>query len=120
METEGSSIRYDITLDFKTVKMPPVRDILVLAKKFPQGKTGVMECFRFIAPDEFVMIDIPEPEEIVEAVMISKRVLSRISVDNLIGLLREHVFPRISKGEAINVDITMNMQVKGITLEEKT
>lgn len=120
MEYEKSSIRYDITLNFKTIKLPPVRDILVLGKKFPQGKVGIMECFRFIAPDEFEMFDIPEPEEVVEAVMISKRILARIPAEKIIDLLREHVFCRIAKGEALNVDLTMSMQVKGITLEEDT
>jgi len=33
---------YSIDLNFEVIKLPPVSDILVLGKKVPQGKFGVL------------------------------------------------------------------------------
>lgn len=112
----ATSSRYSVSLEYQAVKLPPVRDILVLAKKFPHGKAGVMESFRFIAPDEFEMFDIPEPEEVAEAVLINKRILARMPADDVISILRAHVFPHICRGEAVNVDLNVKVHVEGIEL----
>lgn len=110
----NATSQYTVNMSFHAVALPPVRDILVLGKKFPQGKSGVMECFRFIAPDEFEMFDVPEPEEVAEAVLISKRILKRMPMQNVMGLLRQHVFPYISQGEAINVDFSVIININGV------
>jgi len=109
-------VAFVANIEFEAIKLPPVTDILVLGKKFPQGKIGVMESFRFIAPDEFEMFDIGPEEKNVEAVLINKKILKRISEDRVIKLLKEYVFPYTDKGEAIKVGLRLIMkfeQVKG-------
>ena len=108
--------KVSVNLDFYPVKLPPVRDILVLGKKFPQGKIGVMECFRFIAPDEFEMFDVPDEDIEAEAVLINRRLLKRIDAKDIIAVLRENVFPYMSKGEAINVDFEVKTHVAGVEI----
>ena len=112
-----TATKFNIDMSFHAVKLPPVRDILVLGKKYPQGKVGVMECFRFIAPDEFEMFDIPDPDEVAEAVVINKRILARIPAEKVIDTLKEHVFPFISRGEAINVNFDVTISVSGLEIQ---
>lgn len=106
--------QYNVSLAMEPIKLPPVQDVLVLAKKHPQGKIGVMESFRFTAPDEFEMIDIDDEDETVEAVLVSKRVLRRLPLEQLLRVLKQYVFPYISKGEAIKVDLTVRLSFDGI------
>ncbi len=110
------SSNYRISLGFRPVSLPPVRDILVLGKKFPQGKAGVMECFRFIAPDEFEMFDIEDGGVAAEAVLINKRLLRRMPAERVIAVLEQHVFPYMSNGEAINVDFEVKINITGLEI----
>ena len=82
-----------VNLKFEAIKLPPVRDILVLGRKHPQGKNGVMESFKFIAPDEFEMFDIGDDVPTVEAILVNKKILKRLAIDKVISILKEYVFP---------------------------
>lgn len=108
-------ISYSVSLNFETIKLPPVSDILVLGIKHPQGKQGVMESFRFIAPDEFDMVEIDDDfHDIVDAVLINKKILKRLPADEIISILEKNVFPYMSKGEAIKVNLKVIMDFKNI------
>ena len=109
--------KFVVNMEFYAVKLPPVRDILVLGKKYPQGKVSIMECFRFIAPDEFDVFDIDDPEEVAEAVVVNKRILKRMSADQLISVLKEQVFPFISPGEAINVNLDIKIRLDNLEID---
>ncbi len=108
-----------VNLEFYAVKLPPVRDILVVTKKYPQGRVGVMESFRFIAPDEFEMIDIDDPGVVAEAVLVNRRILQRIDASQVLALLEEHVFPFISPGEAITVDVDVHVRATNVELPDR-
>jgi hypothetical protein len=111
---------YSVTLDFEAVKLPPVTDILILAKKYPQGIHGVSQAFKLIAPDEFDFIEFMEDQyDIIEAVLINKKILKRLPVQEILTILETHVFPYISKGEAINVNFGVNIRVTSIEGELK-
>lgn len=107
--------QFSVSLSMETIKLPPVSDILVLAKKHPQGKLGVMESFRFIAPDEFEMFE--SEHAVVEAVLINKRILKRLSVENVLKVLEQYVYPYVSSGEAVKVDFTTKLSFRAITGE---
>jgi hypothetical protein len=111
--TSSISKNYTINLSFTSIKLPPVIDILILAKKYPQGKTGVSEAFKLIAPDEFEMFPV-EDDEVIDAVLINKKILSRLSKDKVIDTLRKNVFPYITKGEAVNVNFSISIQIENI------
>lgn len=101
-----------IRMDFDVIKLPPVRDILVLGKRVPQGKYGVIQSFDFLAPDTFEMIDVPNSiNESVDAVIVNKAILKRIPREKLMSVLAEHVFPFVSAGEAVRVDFTVTTSV---------
>lgn len=109
--------KYIVNMEFFTVKLPPVKDVLVLGKKYPQGKVGIMECFRFIAPDEFELFDIDDADVSAEAVVINKRILNRMPAEQVINILRTQVFPFISPGEAINVNFDIKIRIDNLEVE---
>jgi hypothetical protein len=115
METKS---KLHVDLEFHAVSLPPVKDVLVLGKKYPQGKVGVMESFRFVAPDEFEMFEMSDEESVAEAVMINKRILTRMSAGKVIDMLRKHVFPYMSAGEAINVNLDIKIHVSDIEISQ--
>lgn len=104
----------NVNLAFVSIKLPPVTDILILGKKYPQGKIGVSEAFKLIAPDEFEMFDVDD-DDVVEAVLINKNILKRMEKDRVLNILRKYVFPHIAKGEAIKVDFTVTINYDKIT-----
>lgn len=105
--------QYNVHMSFHSIKLPPVTDILILGKKFPHGKVGVSEAFKLIAPDEFDMFEIDE-DDVVEAVLINRTILKRMPAEKVIELLRQKVFPYVSKGEAIKVDFTVTINFENI------
>lgn len=112
-----SNSKYIVNMEFFAVKLPPVKDVLVLGKKYPQGKVGIMECFRFIAPDEFELFDVDDPDVAAEAVVINKRILNRMPAEHVLNVLRTQVFPFISPGEAINVNLDIRIRVDNLEVE---
>lgn len=106
--------KYSVNLSFEAIKLPPVTDILVLARKHPQGKVGVMESFRFMAPDEFEMLEIGEDTDNVEAVLVNRKIANRMPVDEIVKILRQHVFPYVSRGEAIKVNFGVKLTFDSI------
>ena len=101
------SPKFTVTLNFEGVKLPPFQDILLLGKKCPQGKAGVSKCLNLLAPETFELVEIDDP--IVEAMLISKHILKRMPVENVIKILKEKVFPYITPGEIIKIDFSVRV-----------
>lgn len=107
---------YKIDIEFSPIKLPPVSDILILGKKYPQGKNGVIKAFNFIAPDEFEMIENIDHEN-VEGVLINKKILKKIPKDKLLEILEKNIYPFMHNGEAIKVDLNTKIILNDITGE---
>jgi len=106
---------YSIDLNFEVIKLPPVSDILVLGKKVPQGKFGVLHSFELISPDMFELLEIdPEIIDNVDAIIINKNILKKIPKDKVLAILSEYVFPYASKGETLKVDFDLKIYQKNI------
>jgi hypothetical protein len=108
-----SETSYVVDLDFESIKLPPVTDILVLAKKTAQGKLGVLHSFQLISPDVFEMVEVNGNENI-EAIIINKNILSKLSKDKVLEILSKYVFPYVSKGESIRVNFNIQIFQKNI------
>ena len=106
MQTKKEVINYSLSLEFEDISLPPVKDILILGTRCPQGKVGVAKCFQLLSPDNFDLIEIDD--EVAQAILVNKRILKRIPEKSIINLLRQKVFPYISNGEIIKVDININ------------
>lgn len=101
------NIKYTVNLSFEEIKLPPFQEILVLGKNSPQGKIGLFQSFNLLLPDNFVSLDVED--EKVEAIFINKRILTKISADEIIEILKKRVFPFISEGEVIKVDFKLRI-----------
>lgn len=106
---EIPTTQYSVTVALEPIKLPPVTDVLVLAKRHPQGKVGIMESFRFMAPDEFEFVDIDDPSVVVEAVLINRSILKRLPLEKVLEILERLVFPRVSEGEAVKVSFSTRL-----------
>ena len=113
---DQSKMSYTVNLDFEAIKLPPVTDILVLGKKVPQGKQGILHSFELILPDTFALHEINDPEfPNIDAVIINKTITTKLPINKLIDILKEHVFPYVSRGETIKVNISIHIYQKNIT-----
>ncbi|MFZ5758961.1 MAG: hypothetical protein ACOY32_04915 [Thermodesulfobacteriota bacterium] len=108
-----SSPEFNISLSFESVNLPPVTDVLVLGRKYPHGKHGVLQAFKYIAPDEFQCIQ-ENDDGVVGAVLASKKILLKMPRETLLSLLQKFVFPYVADEEAIKVDINIILSQKGI------
>ncbi|NJO92822.1 MAG: hypothetical protein HC831_30530 [Chloroflexia bacterium] len=104
---EKETLKYQINLSFEEIKLPPFQEILVLGKNSPQGKIGLFQSFNLLLPDNFLAIDVED--EKVEAVFINKRILAKVSENQVIAVLKTRVFPYISEGEVIKVDFKLKV-----------
>ena len=99
----SSKPRYEISLRFQEIKLPPFDEILVLGSKSEQGKMGVAKTFEHLVPEIFEMIEVPD--DAIEAIFVNKRLLKKISKEDILDILREKVFPYVSAKEIIKVDL---------------
>ena len=104
-----------VNLSFEDVSLPPFRDILILAKKCPQGMMGVSKCMSLLAPDEFMLVVVDSPT--VEAFLASKKLLNRLPEEKITALLKDKVFPHIGKGDLVRVDIQVRMAFKNVVVD---
>lgn len=101
---------YSINLDFETIKLPPVSDMLILGKKVPQGKHGVLHSFHLISPDVFEVIEINDDiNKNIEAVIVNKTILKKLPKKTIIKVLSEHVFPFVTNGETVKVNFDVHI-----------
>lgn len=103
--TDSSSKKYSIKLSFEEIKLPPFEDILILGKKYPQGKIGLHKSFELLVPNEFEVFEMNDV--IVEAVFINRKILKKFDKDKLIEILRENIFPYVSESEIIKVNLSL-------------
>lgn len=101
---------FNVNIDFETIRLPPVTDILILGKKVPQGKFGVLHSFELISPDVFELLEIPDTvDKNVEAVIINKSILKKVPKETVIDLLSKYVFPYVVKGESLKVNFDVHI-----------
>ena len=108
-----TTAEYSVSLSFEDVSLPPFEDILILGKKCPHGMAGITGCMRLLAPDDFELVELDGDQ--VEAILISKRLLKRMPQAEIVKILRERVFPSISRGDIVKVDLKVRIGFENIT-----
>ena len=98
---------FSVGISFEALTLPPFQDILILGKKCPHGKQGTSKCFNLLSPDDFELVELDD--EIVEAMLINKRILKRMPAEKIIEILKQKVFPFISSGETVKVDFKVKI-----------
>lgn len=107
--------RHAIKLSFETIQLPPFRDVLILGRSAVHGRTGLSRALQLLAPDHFETIDIQEGN--VEAVYISRQLLNKISQEKMIQALSKKVFPYVTEGELIKVDVKVDVVANTVEYE---
>lgn len=100
---KAKASKYSIDLSFEEIKLPPFQEILILGKNSEHGKVGIFKSFELLAPNGFEVIEVNDLA--VEAVFINKRILKKINLDHMLNILAQKVFPFVSEGEIIKVDV---------------
>ncbi len=107
--------KFNVSLSFKEISLPPFRDILLLTKTCQQGCVGISQAFHFLAPEKFEFIEIKDPT--VEAMLINKSILKRINIEKVLDILKKSVFPYITCGEIVKVDFDVTISYENIAVE---
>lgn len=100
-------MKYSISLSFKEIKLPPFDEILILGKNSAHGKHGISKSFELLIPNGFEVIEVED--KIVEAIFVNRRILAKLPKEKLIKLLRTKVFPYVSEGELLKVDLEISV-----------
>ncbi|MDN3674212.1 hypothetical protein QWY99_14205 [Flavobacterium branchiarum] len=111
-----SNKTYTIDLRFQEIKLPPFQDILVVAKNAVLGKIGLSKSFELLVPNSFETINVDDKN--IETVFVNKNILTLIDKEKLIPILEKNVFPFVSEGKLISVDLKIDLSVKNIVLKD--
>lgn len=76
---------------------------------------GVGQCIDLLVPDGFERFEVEDDD--VAAVIISKAILTRLSSEKIITILRTRVFPYIRKTELIKVDFKTRITYDSFAIE---
>ncbi len=111
---ENTPPSYQLSLSFENVSMPPFEDVLIITYKSPYGKIGVSSSLNLLQPDRFEVVEVKD--DVVEALLVNKRILKRIPVSTLLAILRQKVFPFIEKGEIVKVDFKLKIKYDAVDI----
>jgi hypothetical protein len=110
------SIKYNVSIAVEEIKLPPFQDILIMGKKSSHGKVGMFKSVDFLVPNEFKFIEINNDEK-VEAILVSKKILTKMPEEKVIDILQSRVFKFISEGELLKVDFKVSIHFDNIENE---
>jgi len=106
------SARYSVSLNFEGIKLPPFEDILLLGRRCPHGKIGIAKCLDLLSPEGFELVELDN--DVVQALLVSKRMLKRMPIDKIISILKEKVFPFITNGEIVKINFNVKIYFDNI------
>lgn len=111
--------KVSVALGFEEVSIPPFRDILVLAKKCPHGRNGLSKCMSLLAPDEFEVIEMDKytDDGEIEAILVNRKILNKVSITDIIDILQAKVFPYVERGEIVKVDFKVKVEYNNIIIK---
>ena len=110
----AESHNHIVRLKFEEVKLPQSIEILVVGKNSFPGKMAVLKSLELLSPDSFETIE--SDHDMVEAVIVNKKVLRKLSKKNVGQALAEKVFPFISEGELLMVELKTTILGSSIEL----
>ena len=108
--------QFNVSLSFEKAQLPPFSDILLLGRRSPIGISGITKSIEYLVPDNFEVM--PLDEAVVEAMVVNKAILKRMSKEKLLEVLRTAVFPYMSESEIMKVDLTVRISYSGTLVPE--
>lgn len=111
-------IKCSISLSFESISLIPFSDILILGSMISPGKVEVAKCLQNFESNEFELILLDD--DIVEVLLINKKILQRMPKDKVIEILRENVFPYMKEEEIIKVDFNLVISMENIEISNNS
>jgi len=108
--------KYQVELSFKEINLPPFEDILVVGSMSKQGRIGLSKTFDYLVPMSFDMIEIDEED--VSVVFINRKILKKMPLEKVMGILRDKIFPYVSKDEILKVDFQVTVHFESIEINK--
>jgi hypothetical protein len=110
---KNNDANYTISLGFENVSLPPFEDILVLTYKSQYGKLGVTGSLNLLQPDKFEVFEVTD-HDVVEAILVNKRILKRMRYEDIISVLKQRVFDYVDQGEIVKVDFKVRISYEAL------
>ena len=111
--TDDENTKFSVNLSMEFIDLPPFTDIMVVCKQNPHGKQSVTACIKSISRDDFEIFDVED--NVAEFIVVNQKLLKILPFENITSMLREKVFPFLSKGQMIKID--MNVQIHWHNIE---
>ncbi len=92
-------------------KIPPFHDILVVGRKAPIGKNTFIKILDWIAPNQFVKLDILDSSEI-EAFLVHRSLFNFLGEEALREIVMEEVEPMMEEGLILDISVRFRKIVK--------
>ena len=105
-------MKFSVSLSFEGITIPPFEDILVFTSKCPHGKEGILGAFQLLAPERFELIEVQD--QVAAMLLVNRKILKRMSADKVVEILRDNVFPYITRGEVVKVDFGVKISYDAI------
>ena len=103
---------FSLNLSFEKITLPPFRDIIILGKRCQHGKVGVTKSLSLLAPDSFELVEIDNED--VAAILVNRQLIKSMTIEKIIDILEEDVFPSFTAYEIIKVDFDLQVKVQNI------
>lgn len=104
-----SKRRITISTTFTQFSLPPVRDALIVGKKAPIGSRALYHSLEVLLKGQFELIVVEHP--IIEALIVRKSDLRKLSRERLLSLLIEEAEKIMDETDCLRVDVTIEVSV---------
>jgi hypothetical protein len=99
----------EVKMKLRVFTVPPFNDALVIGKNAPIGSEAWRRALVLlqVAPFESIKID----DEVVEEILIQKRIMKKIPRENLVAIVLKKVKPFMTPEEVIHLDIGVELSI---------
>ncbi|NOY81428.1 MAG: hypothetical protein GXP31_10545 [Kiritimatiellaeota bacterium] len=98
-----------IQMAFRQCNLPPVQDALILGKQAPVGSEGVVRALQALSPGVYKLIRVEH--DVIESILVRESDLRKISENDLVRVMIEHVGPIMDATDALNVQLDIRVTV---------
>lgn len=99
----------EIRMKLRVFSVPPINDALVLGRQAPIGGEAWRRALALLQSTPFESIKLDD--EVIEEILIQKRILKKITKEGLIKIILNKIKPFMSAEEVIHLDIEVELSL---------
>ena len=104
--------RIELNLVLSEFEIPPMQDVLVIGKRAPIGPEAAKQMANSTAPSQFLFI--PLRDNVIETILIRKKVLQLIPEEHLVPLIVEEAKKIIGEEDVIKIRLSVQVSVRKV------